>query len=74
MSILASCCPDIVAFADKNFSLGKACFKKSKMSFDVIYRVFCDCINIRFKRIFMRFMEWNLKNQNVSKYLVLISL
>lgn len=44
------------------------------MSFDVIHRVFCDCINIRFGRIFMRFVERKLKNQNVGKYLVLVSL
>ena len=44
------------------------------MSFDVIYRVFCACINIRFECIFMRFMKEKMKNQNVSKYLVLVSL
>ena len=47
----------------------KCCFLSS---FDVIYRVFCDCINIRFGRIFMRFVKRKLKNQNVSKYLVLV--
>lgn len=44
------------------------------MSFDVIYRVFCDCINIRFGCIFMRFVKRELKNQNVIKYLVLASM
>lgn len=50
-------------------------FKKiEKMSFAVVHRVFCDCINIRFGCIFMRFMKRKLKNQNVSKNLVLVSL
>ena len=44
------------------------------MSFDVIHRVFCDCINIRFGCMFMRFVERKLKNQNVGKCLVLVSL
>lgn len=49
-------------------------FQKTKMSFAIVHRVFCACINIRFERIFMQFMKRKLKNQNVSKYLVLVSL
>lgn len=48
--------------------------KIEKMSFAIVPHVFCACINIRFGRIFMQFMKRKLKNQNVSKNLVLVSL
>lgn len=48
--------------------------KIEKMSFAIVHRVFRACINIRFGCIFMRFVKRKLKNQNVSKYLVLVSL
>lgn len=77
MHVLASCCLDVVLMSLLlliELLSGKACFKKSKMSFAVIYRVFCDCINIRFECIFMQFVKRKMKNQNVSKNLVLVSL
>lgn len=78
MHVLASCCPDVVLMSllllIRTFARQGLFQKIEKMSFAIVHHVFCACINIRFERIFMRFVKRKLKNQNVSKYLVLVSL